>query len=1348
MRKIALILTVLCLQPWSPLSEAKTAQDIHFTRISIESGLSQSTIFSVAQDGVGNIWFATYDGVNKYDGYEFTVYHHAFDDSRSIADDVARVLCADRSGRIWVGTTSGLSMYDEDMDSFMNYFYKGDCKAVNVLYPLSDTFLMVGFQDRMTVFDMEKCTFRDDILPVSMMPMMATSCTESDGKLYIGTESGEIFIYEPDDNVTYPVLNFSSGGGYRIQALLVENDKNLYAGTEGNGLFKTDLVTGKTRHYRHSDSGLSSDYVRALAMDSSNRLWIGTFNNLCIYDSWKDSFSVVYANPDDPESLSQQSVRCIFKDRQGGMWLGTYFGGANYYHPLKTRFHNIRHVPYTNSLSGNVVSCIVEDRDGTLWIGTNDGGVNHYDPENETFSYYMKGGRKDGVESNDIKSIWLDHSAGKVYIGVHAGGLNVLDKRTGRIDQYSPPDRPNSGSSNVYSILPRDGRTLWIGTLNGLFVFDKQTHRFHSIEENISGESRLPAMVMAMCRDTRNRLWLGGDDGVKVYDVSSGNVGECLSDKMNLPDINLILDFHEDIDGQIWVASRSGLYGYDSRRDTTLRFSTSDGLPNNVIYGIEEDASGNLWLSSNKGLTSFNPESGKIRNYSAADGLQSDQFNTYSHCRTSDGKLYFGGIDGITVFSPASLEENPYSPEPVISQLSLYNQPVKPGDGTGILDKSISRTDKIELKHDQRSFTLGFVVSNYVSGQHNSFAYKLDGFDKEWYYPERGHRTVSYSNLPPGRYTFMVKSANSDGVWNDRPATLDIVVRPVWYSTWWAKCILLLAVSGLVYFIGRFLWEKKSMEAQMKLERKEQEARDEVNQMKMRFFINISHELRTPLTLIVAPLQEMISKASDRWMKNQLKFIERNTNRILHLVNQLMDYRRAEQGAFKLRVRKEDAFRLVLENFTFYEKLAQHKGLEYSFVSDLDGKMFIVDKKYLDLIVNNLISNAFKYTDKGAITVRLFEKDGSLVLQVSDTGTGIALDKQSKIFERFYQIDSEHIGSGIGLSLVMRLTELHHGHVDVQSTEGVGSTFTVTFPQDISLYAGTEIAKEGEPDTDDPVYSTNPREMYYIDTERQEDLLPEKEGKKRGTILVVEDNDEIRNYLKNGLQSNFEVKIAVNGEDAMEVLKQSPDVDLVITDVMMPVMDGIKLCRCIKQNVNTSHVPVIMLSAKTDVDDQLEALQTGADDYVSKPFSLQLLMVKINNVIKTRKRMQERYSKSKNVASEHITFNDVDEEFLSRAVDVVRKNLSNESFSTEEFAQAMNMSRSSLHLKMKALTGESALDFIRKIRFNEACELLKENRWTIAEISYKVGFSTPSYFSTSFKKYVGCLPTEYQKKNV
>lgn len=522
---------------------------------------------------------------------------------------------------------------------------------------------------------------------------------------------------------------------------------------------------------------------------------------------------------------------------------------------------------------------------------------------------------------------------------------------------------------------------------------------------------------------------------------------------------------------------------------------------------------------------------------------------------------------------------------------------------------------------------------------------------------------------------------------------------------------------------------------------------EEINQMKMRFFINISHELRTPLTLILTPLQEIINKISDRWTRNQLEYIQRNANRLLHLVNQLMDYRRAELGVFELKAKKGNAHQLIQDNFLFYDKLARHKKITYTLHSELEDKEVLFDANYLELIVNNLLSNAFKYTESGqSITVTLKEENGWLLLQVSDTGIGIPINKQGKIFERFYQIESEHVGSGIGLSLVQRLIELHHGRIELDSEENKGSTFSVYLPQDLSVYKPSELASNNEQNEEEQVYSTNSKAMYFIDTEKVENESVESGDKKRGTILIVEDNNEIRRYLSNGLADLFNTLEAGNGEEALEKLKDN-EVDVIVTDVMMPVMDGIKLCKNVKQNIRTCHIPVIILSAKTDIKDQMEGLQMGADDYIPKPFSLAILTTKIQNMMRTRRRMLDKYAKSLEVEPEKITFNAMDEALLKRAMAIVEKNMDNIEFSTDEFAREMNMSRSNLHLKLKAITGESTIDFIRKIRFNEAAKLLKDGRYTVAEVSTMVGFNTPSYFATSFKKYFGCLPTEYIKKS-
>ena len=804
--------------------------------------------------------------------------------------------------------------------------------------------------------------------------------------------------------------------------------------------------------------------------------------------------------------------------------------------------------------------------------------------------------------------------------------------------------------------------------------------------------------------------------------------------------------FYETSSGYLWIGTRNGLFALKESDKQFLQYTTENGLPSNVIYGILEDAYGRLWISTNQGLSCLNPESGKFRNFTIMDGLQGNQFNAGAYCRKDNGYMLFGGVNGITSFRPETLIDNPYAPKPVINKLFVHNKEVLPDDETGILKESITYVNRITLSSSQNSFAISFVVSNYIAGKHNTFTYKLEGYDNVWY-KQNDISLVSYSNLPAGDYTFCIKAANNDGKWNEEPAILHIHILPVWYSTWWALSLFALSFALLVFGIVRFFWLRKSMQAEIRMERLDKEKREEISQMKIRFYVNISHELRTPLTLIVAPLQELLDRISGHWEHERLLYVQRNTNRLLHLVNQLMDFRRAELGIFELRAVYSNAYKRILNCFMNYESLSKRKDIDYNFYTELQDKNVLFDENYLDLIANNLLSNAFKYTEVGeSITVKLYIEGDNLVLQVIDTGIGIPLEKQEKIFERFYQVENGREGSGIGLSLVQRLVELHHGRIILQSEVGKGSTFTIYLPQDESVYTQEELLGGSGNEGEQRVYSTNANDIYIGDDEKfgEEDSTDEVNGK-RGTILVVEDNRELRRYLVNGLSALFDMLETENGQKALDILKDK-DVDLIITDVMMPIMDGVRLCKLVKQNLRTCHIPVYMLSAKVDIKYQLEGLQVGADDYIAKPFSMEVLRTKILNMLRTRYRIFERYSNMTEIKPEKLTNNTMDEELLRKAIAVVEKNMDNVEFSTEQFAREMNMSRSNLHLKLKAITGKSAIDFIHKIRFNRACQLLKEGKYTVSEISFMVGYNTPSYFAARFKKYIGCLPTEYGKK--
>lgn len=1327
---------------WLCALYAQKPAPINFVHIGLSDGLSQSTVVDITEDTKGNMWFATHNGLNKYDGYDFTVYQHNEQDPHSIGNDIIRTCTIDKQGRLWIGTDEGLSFYDVNMDRFENFPYKENGKTlpVNGIVEVNGKLLLMVRKTKLLLFDTETKKYGNLPLP-SLATIVPAAINRQDDRIYIGSQQG-LSVYSIGTN-TLESIAPETMKNKDIYSILQQSPVRLWVGTEGDGLFCINPQTKEVSNYTHNPqnrNSISSNYIRSLSLDAQNLLWVGTLNSLNRYDEANNNFDVYTSDPLENSSLSQTSVRNIFMDSQGGMWLGTYFGGLNYYHPFKDRFYNIQSTAKEGSLNCNIVGCIKEDSQNNLWIGTNSGGVNYYNPRTRTFKHYTQ---KDGIGANDIKVIYIDEANDLVYIGTHTGGLSILHRKSGHIETIR-----DKATNNIYTFEPTENGEFWVSGISQLIRFNPRNKTFTMITTQADGKPFLHNQITDILRDSKRRLWLIGEKGLAVYTEKDGQLLHCpilpSQSPVNNKMTNCVCESKQN--GVFWIGTREGVLRFDEKTKEMKQYTTTEGLPNNVVHGIMEDSYGNLWLSTDKGLSRFQPQTGKFRNYTSNDGLQSNQFSNNAYCHAKDGLMYFGGINGITTFQPEQLPDNPYTPSVVINRLNLFNKTVTPGDDTGILEKNISETSSITLAAHQSMFSLEFVVSNYISGNHNTFAYMLKGYDKEWYYTNNT-RIISYSNLPQGTYRFLVKAANSDGKWNEQPTELEIKILPVWYKTWWAILLFIALFIAVTVFVFYYFWMRKSMQAQIQMELADKERQKQMNEMKLQFFINISHELRTPLTLILAPLQDVLDKVSDRWIHKQLEHVQKNTNRLLHLVNQLMDYRRAELGVFQLKVRRTPIHQVIKKNFLLYDRAAQRKNITYNFYSELEGREVLCDPNYLELMFNNLLSNAFKYTGEGqAITVTLKEENDKLILQVKDTGQGIPLSKQSKIFERFYKVDNEHIGSGIGLSLVHRLVDLHHGEISLDSAEGTGSTFTICLPTRKETYQSIEIATEADTENEQPIHSTNSVDMYIMDSESTEveKATEGKDERKRENILIVEDNADIRQYLSSELGQTYQILEAENGEEALNILKEQ-EIDLILTDVMMPVMDGLKLCKHIKQNLYTCHIPVIMLSAKTDVKEQLEGLQVGADDYIPKPFSLAVVSTKIKNLFRTRYRAIEHYSNSLEIEPEKVALNPMDEELLKRAVEVVEKHIDNVEFSTDEFAREMYMSRSNLHLKIKALTGEPTNEFIRKIRFNKACKLLKEGRYTVAEISTMVGFNTPSYFATSFKKYFGCLPSEYGK---
>lgn len=1318
----------------------------HFRNISVDKGLSQSTVFSITQDTLGFIWIATKDGLNRYDGKRFSIYRPSNVNPKNIASSYISSLFVDKSGQFWIGGNRGISKYNYDTDDFENYQLArtaGEWSISSITEDESRNLWASSTGGDIFVYSKTAKKFSPLNVDVRAYGIKHISFIGAWKKaIIIGTELGlfkisanRLKLEKVDLGINKPEINCAYADG---DFLLV--------GTEGNGLVSLHYGTGEIKVDKHlpGKNTLADNNVRSICKDQTGNIWLGTFRGLSIYDPRTKAFQSYYHQMSQPFTLSQNSVRCIFQDRQRGMWLGTYYGGLNYYHENHIRFNLLSRKTGDLSLNDEVVSIIKEDPNGNIWIGTNDRGLNFWDRKKNNISYYTSTeGNPNGLNTNNIKSLVFGPN-NEVLVGTHNGGLNVLNKATGAVKHYVHDEgNPQSIAGNlVYSLLKDDKGRIWVGTYSGLDQFDPQTGTFRHILLDNAGRRLRSDEITYLFQDSKKRIWIGTTSGVSQFYPDSHLFALLPNSKLAEDVINCIV---EDKKGRIWIGTRRGIFLYNEANRSFVSHETRKDFLTGTVYGILADEEDNLWISTNQGLVQFNPDRRDMHTFDEKDGLQSNQFNEYAFCRTADGMLLFGGIRGISYFYPSWVKQAQVKLQLRFTGLEVFGKNIVSNDGTGILNGPIDQAEKITLGPENKQFSIYFNSFNYLSANRTHYLYKLDGFDTEW--QRSDDPKVNYSNVPAGHYTFLVRATGPNGE-ESGLKKLSIRIQPLWYNSTWFYVLVLCLVSGLAYLAYRIVSERIKTLHQLKMERLDKEKVRYINQVKMDFFTNVSHELRTPLTLLLGPLEEMLSKAgTDKWLRKQHELMLGNAKRLYHLVDQLFEFKKTERGTRKLRVNRADIVGFLREIYESFRSLAEKNGIQYNYSADTAELFFLFDRDAVEKILFNLLSNAFKYTKRGQDITVLFSVKGDLaIIEVRDTGLGIASDQLDKVFDRFYQVEGEeaNLGSGVGLSFTKRLVELHHGRIYVESEPGKGSAFIVELPIPDQYYLEDAEQKNGAYEL--LHYSEN----KDLNTEEADDGSDGNETNDvqlfNGTkILLVDDNEEILNYLKTFLEESFDVRTAADGQIALNYL-EAEQFDLVLSDVMMPELDGLHLCKRIKQNINTSHIPVILLTAKSETSQQLKGLEMGADDYITKPFSPPLLKAKLFNILKSRKRLKEYYAENKEIVPENIAFNTLDEEFLKEAIAIIEKHLSDSDFSVDKFSREIGMSRSNLYLKFKAITGESATDFIKRIRFTKAVELMQSQRYTIAQIAYMCGFNSPSYFSTAFKQYYGCMPSEYVNK--
>ena len=1301
----------------------------YFKNLSIRNGLSQNTVNAILQDRKGFMWLGTKDGLNRYDGLSFRKFKHDAANPRSIGNSFITSLYEDFNGNIWVGTDAGVYIYYPEKEAFEEF----DCQSLEKTRIERSVSMIAGDKQGrvwiaveaqgMFCYDARQKLLRN--YPLSEISSNIKCFTfDSGGTLWLGFY-GDGLYYSKDNLATVHPYGSPEDGkrefeGGVITKIVQGNYNCLYIGSVKEGVSELNLTSGQVRNLLAIDESGESIFCRDLLPYSDNELWIGTESGIYIYNLRTAQFIHLRASLYDSYSLSDNAIYALYKDREEGLWIGSYFGGVDYYPRQYTYFAKYYPKNIANSLHGKRVREFCRADDGTLWIGTEDGGLNHFNPKTKEFHFF-----EPSAGFTNIHGLCMDGS--HLWVGTFSKGLRVIDTRTGVVLRtYTEGHTPHSLNDNsIFSICRTSAGEIYLGTLFGLLRYNRTQDNFDRIPE-LNGK-----FVYDIKEDSYGNLWLATyANGAYCYDVSVRrwkNYVFDAEDEKSLP-YDKVLSVFEDSYRQIWLTTQGGgfcLFHPDT--ETFTRYGLKDGLPNDVVYQIVEDDDRFLWLTTNNGLVRFDPKTMEMKVFSTANGLPTNQFNYRSGFKDEAGNIYLGSINGFVAFDPRTFAENRQVPAVAITDFLLFNKEVPVGETDSPLKSSITFSDKVVLTADQNSFSFRIAALSYQAPRMNKLMYKLEGFDEGWLTIGESP-LVTYSNLGYGDYVFKVKASNSDGVWNEQETSLHLSILPPFYLSGWAYCFYVLFFMGCLVCAIFYFKRRNYRKQHRQMEMLEQEKEREVYHAKIDFFTNVAHEIRTPLTLIKGPLENIILKKEvDSETKEDLYIMKQNTERLLNLTNQLLDFRKTETRGFRLNFTECDVVAVLRETYLRFTSLAKQKGLD--FILELPQECFMADvnQEALTKIISNLLNNGVKYastylrisleTDEKVFHIRTFN-DGEMI---PDT-------MKEEIFKPFVRLDKEDevtTGTGIGLALSRSLAELHQGSLMMEKGEEV-NCFCLTLPvnQDSTITLSAENVSQVEENS--------------CGWEQEETDTKEK----KPMILVVEDNPDMLAFIRKQLTTEYSVLTAMNGIEALAVL-DNHYVNLVVSDVMMPQMDGFELCKTIKSDLSYSHIPVVLLTAKTNIQSKIEGLEPGADAYIEKPFSVEYLLANISSLIHNREKLRQTFAKSPFVAANTMALTKADEEFIWKLNDIIQANLHNPEFSMEDMADALKMSRSSFYRKIKGVLDLSPNEYLRLERLKQAAQLLKEGKSRVNEICYTVGFNSPSYFSKCFLKQFGVLPKDF-----
>ncbi len=1385
-----------------------------FHHLEVKDGLSDNLILDIHRDSQGYMWFATASGLNRYDGVNVKTFFGSASDPSALPDSYIKRIQEDADGRLWLQTGGGYAVYDPATEAFVrgipmdlknagvmrepDLVYIDNDK--NVWYYLAGTgcYLHRHGSDSPVCFAFaggnsatDGATASSDggtsaqvvttgptagsggILPEGSVSDMA-QCAEG---ILLAYNNGLLVCFDPDSaQVKWTRKDVIQRLGISVNdvfTLFVDRDDDIWVysafgvWTFGSGNGRP--VTYSKTTFRTTEG---SDMVHAVAQDGQGRIWLGRdMSGIVILDKASGEERGLCNLPDDSRSLQNNSIMSLCYDSNDIMWVGTYKKGVSYYNESAFKF-GLKHL--------GDVNCIEEDAPGCFWCGTNDEGLFYWDSAAGKITKRIS--KRDGLGSDAVVCL-LKASDGKLWIGTFWGGLHCYEK--GRLTRYSHVEGQDNSliSNNVWSLVEAPDGSILIGTLGGgIQKLDPRTGRFSGC-----GIALPSTGVMSMCLGKDNELWIGTDYGLCCYNLKTGQTKgrrELFAEGADLSN-NTVNHIFTDSRGLVWIGTRDGLDIYNPRTGELTAFGEKDGMPSPLVAGICEDDNRTMWVTMARGVLNIIPvadaAAGKytyeIRVYDDRDGTQSSGFNHRSIKKSSSGEIYMGGLDGINFFNPDEIKLNKKLPNVIFTKFSLFNEEVAVGaeyNGRVVLEKALNMVGKIVLKYEQNIFSVSFVSDDLILPDKTTYFYRLDGFNDEWIATDFGK--VTYTNLSPGSYKLRVKASGSDGYCSDKEAVLEIVIRPPFARSGWAVGIYLLVFVLILLLVAYIIKRVESHKFELQQERQAAEHDKEVNDMKLRFFTNVSHELRTPLTLIVTPLESLIKEySSDDELQDKLKMIQRNVTRLSSMVTQLLDFRKSEVSGHHLHLSEGEIVSFISGICDSFLSLADGKDVHLTFFSAMPSYSMAFDEDKIGKVVNNLLSNAFKFTPRGGrvdVAVGLLQgKAESQVLEikVSDTGIGVKDEDKKRIFERFYQADrpdGNASGSGIGLNLVRDFVDLHGGSVSVLDNVPQGAVFIVYIPvkhmgaaegsvaenQTIAEVSGAE-APAGSPAGEAPATAENPAVASHAASPAATDAASPDAASvsshaaapaASGTILVVDDNDDFLTFMYDSLSKEYNVTLATNGKEAWEMILQSPP-DIIISDVMMPEMDGNELCRLVKGDKRTSHIPIILLTARHSYESRLEGLTVGADDYMTKPFSMDIMELRIRKFLEIRKEQGQRSRIDPSPSDIEIT--SLDEKLIERGVKYVEENMGREDLSVEQLSRELGMSRVNLYKKLLAITGKTPIVFIRTIRLKRAAQLLRESQLNVSEVAYQVGFNSTKYFNKYFKEEFGMSPSSYRESS-